>query len=87
MSQAAKCITADRARVAQGAAHGVDVADVALDERRTERRLAMTGRQVVVDDGPVAGPAQRLGGVAADVAGATGHQHRARVSGGQWSSR
>ena len=76
-----------RAGVAQRLAHGIDVADVAFDERTAERRLAVAGRQVVVDGHAVAGGAQRLGGVTADVAGAAGHEHLTRVSGGQWSNR
>ena len=66
--------------------HGRDVGDVAFDERSVPDRLAMTGDQVVVHDDAIARPAERLGGVAADVAGAAGHQHRADVS-GQWRSR
>ena len=58
------------------------VADVAHHQRAgvaggERRRLAMPGREVVVDHDPVAGLHQRLDGVAADVAGAAGHQHRA----------
>ena len=62
-------------------AHGVDVADVALDERRAERRVAMARRQIVVDDDAISRLPERLGGVAADVAGAAGHEHG---GGAQW---
>ena len=68
-------------------AHRVDVADVAFDQRRTECRLAMSGRQVVVDDDPVPSLAEGLGGVAADVARAAGNQDGGRLSCGQWSNR
>ena len=49
-------------------------------------RLAMTGDQVVEDDDAIAGPLQRLGRVAADVAGATGDEDGARAS-VQWRNR
>ena len=71
-----------RAR-AKRLAHGAHVGDVALDELAVLDRVAMAGDQVVEDDDAVAGALQRLGGVAADVAGAAGDEHRARVS-GQW---
>ena len=80
-------MTARRPAVAEGAAHGIDVADVAFDQRRAQRRLAVAGRQVVVDDDAVAGLAERLGGVAADVAGATRDQDDAAIRRGQWSNR
>ena len=76
-----------RAGLADRAAHGIHVADVAFDQRRAERRVAVPRREVVVDDDAVAGAPQRLGGVAADVAGAAGDEDGGQVSGGQWSSR
>ncbi len=54
------------------------VVNVALDELRAERGLAMTGRQVVVDDDAAPGPRQQFRGVAADVAGATGDEYGAQ---------
>ena len=48
---------------------------------------AVAGGQVVVDDDAMTRLAQGLGGVASDVAGATGDQNGGRLSGGQWSSR
>jgi hypothetical protein len=54
------------------------IADVAHDEWRTERRLAVPRRQIVEDDDPAAGSGDKLGGVAADVAGAAGDQNGAQ---------
>ena len=65
----------------------VDVGGISFDERRAERRLPMTGRQVVVDHHAVTRLTQGLGSVAADVASATGDQDGGRLSCGQWSSR
>ena len=62
------------ARLPQRAAYGGDIGDVAFDQPAAEHGAAMTRREVVVDDHVVAGLAQRLRGVAADVAGAAGHQ-------------
>ena len=76
-----------RATLTDSASHRVDVGCVALDERRTERRFAVAGTQVVVDDDVMTRLAQGLGGVASDVAGATGDQNGGRLSGGQWSNR
>ena len=74
----------------QRAAHGGDISDVPFDQPAAEHGAAMTRREVVVDDDVVAGLAQRLRGVAADVAGAAGDEDPTSgrpVSAGQWSSR
>src|SRR5688572_10776444 len=63
-----------------GLAHAVDVADVPFDERRAQRRLAVPGREIVVDDYAMTRPAERLRGVAADVARAASDQNRRRIS-------
>ena len=63
----------------QRAAHGGDVGDVAFDQLAELHRVAMPGDQVVEDDDAVAGPVQRLGRVAADVAGAAGDEDGARA--------
>ena len=73
---------ADVVAIERGADRG-DVRDVAFDELAVLHRFAVAGDQVVEDDDAVAGARQRLGRVAADVAGASGHQHRARLT-GQW---
>jgi hypothetical protein len=58
-------------------AHVANVADL---ERRTREAGggAMPGAQIVVDDDIVAGRAEGLHGVAADVARAAGHEHAHR---------
>ena len=53
-----------------------DVRDVAFDEIAVLRRLAMPGGEIVVHDDAIPGPRERLRGVAADVAGAAGDEHR-----------
>ena len=68
---------------AQRAPHRRHVGDVAFDELAVLDRLAVAGDEVVEDDDAVAGAVQRLGRVAADVAGAAGDEDAARVS-GQW---
>jgi hypothetical protein len=75
------------AALAQRGAHGGHVPDIAFDERRAERRVAVSGRQVVVDDDAVPGLAEGLRRMAADVAGAAGDEYRRRATGGQWSGR
>ena len=67
--------------VAQRLAHCGDLGDVAAHELTVADRLAVAGEQVVVDDHFVAGAAERLRGMAADVAGPAGHEHAARLSG------
>ncbi len=52
-----------------------DVVDVALDEGRAQRGLAVARRQVVVDDDAAARARECLRGVAADVAGAPGNEN------------
>ena len=66
---------------------GQDLLRVAFDQRRIKHRLSMTGRQIVVNDDAVSRLAQRLGGMAADVAGPARHKHGRRASGGQWRNR
>ena len=69
--------------VPEGAAQPLGVVDVALDEGVGEpRRFAVAGREVVVDHDALAGLAQRLDGVAADVARPAGDEnarHHARA--------
>jgi hypothetical protein len=74
-----------RPAVAKRTAHGVDVANVAFDERSAQRGLPMSGGQIVVDDDAVAGPAKCLRGMTADVTGAARDEDCS--SGGQWSNR
>ena len=59
------------------------IGDVTRDERSVLHRLAMTGDEVVEDDDGVAGAVQRLRRMAADVAGAAGHEDGAPAT-GQW---
>ena len=77
-------------------AHGGNISDVPFDQPAAEHGAAMTRREIVVDDDLMAGLAQRLRGVAADIAGATGHENHVgsgfsrtigQISAGQWSSR
>jgi len=56
-----------------------DVVDVALDQRRAQRRPAMAGGQVVVDDDVAACAAEEFRRVAADVAGAAGDENGSQV--------
>ena len=63
---------------AERLAHGRQICDVALDEGPALHRFAVARDQVVVHHHPVAGAAERLGRVAADVACAAGHQHARR---------
>ena len=65
------------------APHGLQVGDVALDQIAVANRGAMAGDEIVEHHDRVAGAAQRLARVAADIAGAAGHQNAARIS-GQW---
>ena len=58
------------AAAAAGRAYRAGVGDVALDQFPVLDGLAMPGDKIVEDDHPVAGPGERLGGVAADIAGA-----------------
>ena len=67
----------------QRVANGRDVGDVSLDERPVLDGAAMAGDQVVVDENGVPRPAERLGRMAADVAGAAGDEDGARAS-AQW---
>jgi hypothetical protein len=62
---------------------GSHVGDVPFDQLAVLDGASMSGREIVVDDDAVTGAAQSLGGVAADVAGATGHQDGARAT-AQW---
>src|SRR5439155_4629910 len=59
------------------------IGDVTRDERSVLHRFAMTGDEVVEDDDRVAGAVQRLRRMAADVAGAAGHEDGAPAT-GQW---
>ena len=72
--------------LAQRAPHPVDVADLAFDQVAKSHGATMAGGEVVVRHGAVAGAAERLGGVAPDVAGPAGHEDRAGIS-GQWRNR
>ena len=65
-------------------AHGTDVRDVALDELAVLHGAAVSGDEIVEDDDRVAGTTERLGRVAADVAGAARHQDA--TPGGQWKN-
>ena len=71
--------------------HGIDIADITLDQRRAKRCFSVSCRQIVENDHAVAGKAERLGAVAADVARTAGDQNRTGLRGGlrrgQWSSR
>lgn len=69
----------------QRPANGVDVPNVSEDEGCTERRLTMTGREIVKDDDVITGQAQGFDAMAANVAGATRHQHNGAIRNGQWS--
>ena len=71
---------------AQRAPHGRHIRDVALDQLAILDGLAVTGDEVVEDDDAMTGLMQRLGGMAADVAGAAGDENAPRVS-GQWRNR
>ena len=62
----------------EGPANRRDVGDIALDELAVADGFAMPGHEVVEDDDPIAGAVQRLAGMAADVAGASGDQNAAR---------
>ncbi len=62
------------------------IQDVSFDQLAVAHRLTVAGAEVVVDDRLVAAARERLAGVAADVAGAAGYEHPARLS-GQWRSR
>ena len=79
-------MTAVGTAFAQCPANGIDVPDVSQDEGRTERRAAMTCREIVEDNDVVASQAQGLDAMAADVAGATRHQHNGAIRSGQWSN-
>ena len=59
---------------AQRAPHRRHIRDVALDQLAVLDGLAVAGDEVVEDDDAMAGLVQRLGGVAADVAGAAGDE-------------
>jgi hypothetical protein len=54
------------------------IGEVGFDERAPAHRLAMSARQVVKGDRPVAGACQGLAGMAPDITGAAGHQDRSR---------
>ncbi len=58
----------------QGLEHGLAIADLADDERGVEDRLAEAPREIVEDDDPLAARAQLQDDVAADIAGAAGHE-------------
>ena len=61
----------------------LEIGHVALDQIAVANRGAMAGDEIVEHHDRVAGAAQRFARVAADVAGAAGHQNTARIS-GQW---
>ena len=76
----------DGLRVAQCSEDGLTIADVAAHEPDRPLRklrgdpidsLRVPGRQIVVHDDVVPGGRKRFAGVAADIPGATGDQHRA----------
>ena len=58
----------------QRLSYGRHISDLAFDEVPVANRGAMARNQVVENDDPVAGPMERLGGMAADVAGASGDE-------------
>ena len=76
-----------RAALSNGTADGADVGDVADDERTVEGGLPVAGREIVVNHHLMAGLPQGLGGMTADVAGASGDEDDVSVVSGQWSSR
>ena len=51
------------------------VGEVAFDQRTPAHRLAVSARQIVVDDRQVSGLRQRLAGVRPDIAGAAGDEN------------
>ena len=76
-----------RVALANRAPYRGDIADVAVDHRRVERRAAMPSGEIVVNDNAVAGTPERLGGVAADVPGTSSDEDGGQISCGQWSNR
>ena len=72
--------------LAQRGADGRNIGNVALHELAVANRFAMAGQEVVVDHHLAAGALERLGRVAADVAGSSCDQDAGRIS-GQWRSR
>jgi len=73
------------------APHGIDVANITLNQRCAERCFSMSCRQIIENHYPAAREAQGLGAVTADVARTSGDQNRTGLRGGlrrgQWSSR
>jgi NAD(P)-dependent dehydrogenase (short-subunit alcohol dehydrogenase family) len=63
----------------------LDVGDVTFDEIPVPNGSAMAGAEIVVDHDRVPGPTQGFRRMAADVAGASGHEDARRLS-AQWRS-
>ena len=72
--------------LAQRRAQGRDIGDVADHQLAVLDGAAMPGGQIIVDDDAIAGALKNLGGVAADVAGAAGHEDSLQAS-AQWRNR